>query len=108
LVTFPYVVGDPHLRFYCGMPLALNRASSRRSGIDDLGAADRRGAHGDLAGKSGHVRRHAVLCLEPLALLVDEADVADGTSADLRRQFRDLVVGGVGRGVEDVERAQRR
>jgi len=71
--------------------------------IDQFGAANRRRAEADLARAAEEVGRQAVPGLEPYPLLIDEAEIADRTFADLRRKLADLVVGGIGRGVENVE-----
>ena len=58
-------------------------------------------------GTTDEVGRQAVFGLEPKTVVLDETDVADRALADVGGKLADLVVGGVRRRVEDVERAKR-
>jgi hypothetical protein len=74
---------------------------------EHLGAANRGRANRSSPRRVRYLRREAISRLEPSAIVVNEADVADRASTDLRRQFRDFVIGDFGRAIHDVERAQR-
>nr|WP_244742550.1 MULTISPECIES: hypothetical protein [unclassified Mesorhizobium] len=72
---------------------------------DHLAATNRGCAECDFARTLVKVRRKAILGFEPETIVVHQADIGYGALANLCSQFANVVIGDLGRGIEDIERS---